>query len=162
MKKVEYILKHNVIVQKIYQIVFSLIFRFIGIFIRPDMKRVLFQSMIGKTYSDSPQILYEKMLNDEYFKDYKYVWAFDNPNKFELFKAKKVKLNSLSYFIEALRCGIWITNVSIERGLKFNPRKTIYINTWHGVTLKFLGNAQKNRNDYDYRSVNCMLSSCEY
>ena len=162
MKKIEYIIKHNLFVQRMYKLIFSIIFRIIGIFIKQDKKRVIFQSMIGKTYSDSPKIIYEEMLKREEFKDYLFVWAFVERDKFDVPNAKKVKLNSIKYFIETLKCGIWITNVDIERGLKYKPKKTIYINTWHGVPLKFIGNSQKNRNDYDYSDVDYLCSSCKY
>lgn len=162
MKKIEYIIKHNLIVQRIYKLVFSMFFRMLSIFIKSNKHRVIFQSMIGKTYSDSPRVIYEEMLKNKKYKNYEFVWAFDDPNKFDVPEAKKVKLNSINYFIETLKCGIWITNVDIERGLKYKPKKTIYINTWHGVTLKYLGNSQKNRNDYDYSDVDFLCSSCEY
>lgn len=162
MKKIEYILKHNIFMQKIYIIVFSYIFRFLSIFIKVDKKLILFQSLIGKNYGDSPRQIFEKLKEDEYFKDYKYVWAFANPDQFEVSGASKVKINSLKYFITSLKAGIWITNVNIERGLKYKQKDTLYLNTWHGVTLKFLGNAQKNRRDYNYSDVDIMISPCEY
>ena len=162
MKKIEYILKHNVVIQKIYVFLFSLLFRFIGLFIKRDDKQVLMQSLIGKTYGDSPKVLFETMKKDPRFKDYKYVWAFDNPDAFDVPGAKKIKLTSLQYYIEALRSGVWISNVGIERGLKFKPKKTISINTWHGVPIKMIGNSQKDRNDYDYSSVDFMCCSSDF
>ena len=162
MKNIEYIIKHNKIIQKLYKFIFSIIFKFLSIFIRIDNKRIMFQSMIGKTYSDSPKILYEKIKNNKNFKDYKFIWAFEDPDKFDIPGATKVKLNSFSYFIESLKCKIWITNVDIERGLSYKPKKIIYLNTYHGIPLKYIGNAQKNRNDYNYKDVDYMCSCCEF
>lgn len=160
--RVEYILKHNRIVQKTYIIVFSLIFRFIGLFIKPNPKQVLFQSLIGKNFGDSPKVLFDAMKKNDFFKSYSFIWAFDNPEKFEVDGAKKVKLNRLSYYLVALKSGVWITNVSIERGLRFKPKKTIYINTNHGIPIKYCGNAQKNRKDYDFSKVDFMCYSSEF
>ena len=56
----------------------------------------------------------------------------------------------------------WITNTSMERGLSFKPKKTVLLNTWHGVPLKVIGNGYKNRNDYDYSDVDLMCYSGEY
>ena len=39
-----------------------------------------------------------------------------------------------------MKAKIWITNSSIERGLCFKKKDTIYINTWHGTAIKYLGN----------------------
>ncbi len=67
-----------------------------------------------------------------------------------------------SYYIETLRAGIWITNVNIERGLRYKPKSTVYLNTWHGVPVKIIGNSQKTRSDYDYSDVDFMCCSCEF
>lgn len=162
MQKIEYLLKHNKFVQKTYVIVFSLLFRFLGLFIRPDPHRIIFQSMIGKNFGDSPRVLFDRIRNDKRFDGYKFVWAFDDPEKFHVKGAEKVKLNSLSYYIETLRAGIWITNVNIERGLRYKPKSTVYLNTWHGVPVKIIGNSQKTRSDYDYSDVDFMCCSCEF
>ena len=162
MHRIEYLLKHNKIIQKTYVVLFSLLFRFIGLFINTDKHQIIFQSMIGKNFGDSPKVLYEEIRKNPQFKDYKFVWAFDDPQKFDVDDAKVVKLNSLSYYIEALKSGIWITNVCIERGLKFKPKKTIYLNTWHGIPIKSVGNSQKTRRDYDYSNVDFMCCSCEF
>lgn len=162
MHRIEYILKHNKFIQRVYVIVFSLFFRVLGIFIKQDRKQVLFQSMIGKTFGDSPKVLYDAMRADERFKSFKYVWAFDDPDKFDVENGRKVKLNSLKYYIESLKSGIWISNVSIERGLKYKPKSVVYLNTWHGIPIKVIGNAQKTRNDYDYSDVDYMCCSSDF
>ncbi len=162
MQKIEYLLKHNKFVQKTYVIVFSLLFRFLGLFIRPDPHRIIFQSMIGKSFGDSPRVLFDRIRNDKRFDGYKFVWAFDDPEKFHVKGAEKVKLNSLSYYIETLRAGIWITNVNIERGLRYKPKSTVYLNTWHGVPVKIIGNSQKTRSYFFYSVVDFMCCSCVF
>ena len=161
-KNIEYVIKHNLFIQQVYKKTFSLLFRFLGLFIKAKPNRVFFQSLIGKTYSDSPRVLFEKMLTDREFQSCEFVWAFVNPEKFNVPKAKLVKLNSLEYFVESLKCGIWITNVDIERGLNYKPNNVRYLNTGHGVSIKFAGNAQKNRSDYDYSDVDFMCSENEF
>ena len=118
--------------------------------------------MIGKTFGDSPKVLYDAMRSDERFNSFNYVWAFDNPEKFDIEDGRKVKLNSLKYYIESLKSGIWISNVCVERGLKYKPKSTIYLNTWHGIPIKVIGNAQKTRNDYDYSDVDYMCCSSDF
>ena len=161
--KIEYLIKHNIVLQSVYVIVFSFVFRCIGLVIKTDDKVVLFQSLIGKNYGDSPKALFDKMKNDPDFKDCKFYWAFDDPEEYVVEGAEKIKLNSIKYFITALRAGIWITNVNIERGLHFKPRKTVYLNTWHGcLPIKKDGNAQKNRKDYNFGDVDILCSSSEW
>ncbi|MBR5547298.1 MAG: CDP-glycerol glycerophosphotransferase family protein [Clostridia bacterium] len=162
MQKIEYLIKHNDFVQKTYVKVLSLVFRFIGLFVRPNPKQIMFQSMIGKTYGDSPKVLFDQIQADPAFADYQYVWAFADPDRFEVENARKVKLNSLRYFLETMKSGVWITNVDMERGLHYKSSKTLYLNTWHGIPIKVIGNSQKNRNDYNYYDVDMMCCSSDF
>lgn len=157
--RIEYLIKHNTFIQKAYVILMSLAFRVLGLFIRPNHRQVMFQSLIGKTYGDSPKILFDRMKEDPDFAGYRFVWAFADPDKFQVEGARKVKLNSLRYFIETMRSGIWITNVDMQRGLHYKSKKILSINTWHGVPMKVIGNAQKTRNDYNYYDVDMLCCS---
>lgn len=160
--RLDYLLKHNKIVQFLYKKLVSLGFRFLGFFIKRDSKLILFSSFAGKRYNDSPKILFERIRDDERFKGYRLVWAFVEPNKFDVPGMEKVTIDTLSYFKTALKAGIWITSVNIERGLSFKPRKTIYINTWHGAGTKKIGNACNGRKDYDLSSVDMMLVQSDF
>lgn len=161
-KKLKYILKHNVVVLLIYRFVMSAIFRFIGFFVRTDEKLVLLSSYGGDRYNDSPKVLFESMKKDARFADFKYVWAFVDPSSFEIDGAEKVKIDSIQYFITALKAKIWITNVNIERGLRFKKKNTIYLNTGHGTGPKKGGNAVKGRIDYDFSNVDILCCDGEY
>ena len=163
MKKIEYLLKNNLLIQKLYCIVFTVFFRFIGLFIRIDKKLVIFNSFSGKSFNDSPKVLYEAMLSRPEFKDYKFVWSFNHPKEFKgKLSCEVVKQDSFKYFLRVLKAGYWITNVNIERGLKLQRKGNFYINTWHGTGPKTSGNFVKNRKDYDFKHVNAILTTCEY
>ena len=161
-RKAEYILKHNLIIQYLYKFCMSAFFKLMGLFIHVDEKTVLFSSFGGKKFNDSPRVLFESIKNDTRFYDYKLVWAFENPELFNVEGAEKVKIDSLKYFCTALRAKVWITSVNIERGLKFKNKKTIYINTWHGAGTKKIGNACSGRKDYDFSNVDMMLVQSEF
>lgn len=162
MKKIEYILKHNLFIQKLYVIFFSAFFKFISIFIKKNKKQILFQSMIGKNFDSSPKTIYDAILADHFFDDYELVWAFENPRNFEIPRGKKIKLNSFSYFINAIKSKVWVGNSGIERSLRFKPKGTIYINTFHGASFKVDGNAQKNRKDYNFSDVDYQCATSEF
>lgn len=162
MQKIEYIVKHNPVVQKVYVGVFSGLFRFIGLFIKKNPHQVFFQSLIGRNYGDSPKIIFDAMRADPAFADFKYVWAFVEPEKFDIPGVEKVSLNSLSYFTKAIQSGVWVCNVNVERGLMFKPKKTVFLNTGHGGQFKLDGNAQKDRNDYDYSDVDMWCCFSEF
>lgn len=162
MHHIEFLLKHNRFFQRLYVMVFSFIFKLIGLFVKKDPHQVMFQSLIGRNYGDSPRVIFEAMKKDPAFKGFKYVWAFDDPEKFHVDGADKIKLTSMSYFMTALKSGVWVANVNIERGLMFKPQKTIFLNTGHGAQFKLDGNAQKNRNDYDYSDVDFFCAFSEF
>lgn len=137
--KIKIILKNNNFIYKIYNNLFSSILKFIGIFIKTNDKIILFNSYGGKKYDDSPKNIYEYIKKNNKYKEYKCYWVFDEPNKFKDKDLKIIKNNSVKFFLIALKAKYWITNSSLERGLKFKKKNTIYINTWHGSTIKKLG-----------------------
>jgi len=137
--KMKNIIKNNVIIYEIYKNVFTFIFNVMKIFIKIDEKVILFNSYGGKKYDDSPKVIFEYMISIEKYKTHKIYWAFENPEEFNIVGAEKIKSDTLKYFIIALKAQYWITNSSIERGLKFKNKKTVYINTWHGTPIKKMG-----------------------
>ena len=137
-----------------YFYIFSNVLCVIGRLIKKE-KIVLLNSFGGKKYDDSPKAVYEKMCNDIRFKDYRFVWAFHNPDSFDVPGASKIKTDSLEYFLTALRASIWITNSSLERGLNFKPKDTLYVNTWHGSTIKKMG-IDIDKNNSSFQSLGKM------
>ena len=123
----------------VYFYLMSFLFRLLGMLVKHNRKLVLISSFGGKKYDDSPKEIYEKMQTNKHFSSYRYVWAFHNPSEFDILGALKVKTDSFAYFITALKAGVWITNSSLERGLSFKPKDTLYVNTWHGSTIKKMG-----------------------
>lgn len=161
-ERVVFILKHNKLIQYAYRKIASNLFRFIGLFIKTEDDLILINSMAGKTYGDSPKILYESICRDSRFNKYKCVWAFEHPEKYEIEGASKIKIDTWKYFMTALRAKVWISSVNIERGLTFKKKGTIYINTWHGAGTKKIGNACSGRSDYDLSNVNIMLTQSSF
>jgi len=159
--KIEYILKHNLIIQKIYRFLLSAFFRFIGLFVKIDNNLILFNSFGGRKYNDSPKVIFEHMINNPMCKNMHFIWAFEHPDKFKI-PATKVKIDTWKYFIIALKAKYWVSSVNIERGLKFKKRETIYLNTWHGAGTKKIGNAVSKRKDFDYSNVDYMLIQSNY
>ena len=160
-KKIDYVLKHNITVQLIYKKVMSVIFRFIGLFVRTDDKLILFSGH-GRKYNDSPRSIYEYMISRDEYKDFKYVWALEEPDKVEIPKGIKIKADTMKYFITALKSKYWITCVNIERGLHFKKKNTIFLNTWHGTPLKLIGNAVSGRKDFDFSNTDIFCYAGEY
>lgn len=161
-KRVEYLIKHSAGVQLLYRKGMSLFFHLLGFFVATDEKLVLLSASGGRKYGDSPKELFEAMRKDPRFSGYRYVWAFENPDRFCVDGCDKVQMDSLAYFLTALKAKVWITSVNIERGLRFKKRGTLYINTWHGAGTKKIGNACSGRKDYDFSDVDMMLVQSDF
>lgn len=138
-------LKNNKFLYLVYFYFFSFVFRFLGCLLRVNKKRILFMSFGGAKYDDSPKCIYELMKADPYFDSFELIWGFENVSNFPSVK-NKVKANSIKFFWIALTSRIWITNSSIERGLRFKSNKIFSLNTWHGTPLKKMGTDSKINN----------------
>lgn len=143
MDKLKRLLKENKFIYDIYNMAFGFVLNLCKLFIRVDNKTILFNCFGGKKFDDSPRAIYEYILSNSKYDDYKIYWAFDDINKYTLTRGFKLKNNSIKFFYIALKAKYWITNSSMERGLRFKNKKTFYINTWHGTTIKKLGKDQK-------------------
>lgn len=161
-KRLEYLLKHNNAVQFLYKYGMSLVFTFVGLFLKKKKNLVLFNSFGGRKYNDSPKVVFEAMLNDPRFKGYHFVWAFEEPERFIIPNATAIKIDSWQYFKTALQAKVWISSVNIERGLHFKKHSTIYVNTWHGAGTKKIGNACNGRKDYNFSAVDMMLVQSKF
>lgn len=161
--RLEYVIKHYGWIQALYRFTMGIAFRTIGLFIKTDPNLVLYNSMIGRSTYDSPKAIYDYLISHPEFSHLHHVWAFnelDNVTGYD--RAEKVKMDSMSYFLTALKAGYWITNVNIERGLKFKKKATRYLNTWHGVAFNYIGNDVSGRSDYDCCNVDVVCYESEY
>ena len=159
-QRLAYFLKHNLLVQKIYKICMSVVFRFFGLFVATDPELVLFLSFMGSKFNDSPKAIYDYIQAHPEYRKFKCIWAMEKPAHFP--ELQTVKIDTFRYFMTALRAKYWVTNTNIERGLSFKKKKTVYLNTWHGVALKTIGNDCPGRKDYNFNSVNYLCVSADH
>lgn len=159
--KVEYLLKHNAFIQKAYKIFAGSALRMVGWFVKTDPHLILFNALGGKSFGDSPKVIFDYIRSHDEFKHFRLVWAFDDPSKFDT-GCESIKMDTWAYFITALKAKYWISCVNIERGLNFKKKSTRYLNTWHGVPLKFIGNDCPGRKDYDMSYIDFFCYSGPY
>lgn len=107
-----------------------------------DSKLIVFESFMGRKYVDSPRAIYEYMLNNKRFKDYKFVWFFKEPEEYSFLEKNNntivAKYGSADYYKYYSMAGYWITNSRIGYLLK-KKKNQYYIQCWHGTPLKKLG-----------------------
>lgn len=132
-------LKYNKVAYAVYYRVMSFCINILKLFVKTDDKLILFNSFAGRKYDDSPKAIFEALKADPRFEGYKLVWAFHQPDKFQVDGAEKIKTDGMRYFKTALAARVWVTNSSVERGLNFKGKNTFYLNTWHGSPIKKMG-----------------------
>ena len=158
--KLIYLLKHNAFAQGLYRFCGTVLLRFVGLFVKTNPDLVVFISMMGTRYNDSPRAIHEYMLNHDDYKHYKMIWAFERPQDFP--GIPSVKIDTPKFFLTALKAGYWISNTQFERGLSYKKKRTKYLYTMHGTAIKLCGNDCPGRKDFDYRRVNYLCVESEY
>ena len=100
-------------------------------------RKIVFESFLGKNYSDSPKYIYEYLLNSQ--KDYQYIWIFNKTGKDIPGNPKQVKRFSLAYYYHLATAKYWVSNARLPLHMK-KREETVYLQTWHGTPLKKLAN----------------------
>jgi len=133
-----------------------------------EPKTVIFETFSGRSYSDNPRAIYEAMLADERFSDYKFIWVFndariDSAGKLRNIggirektfqRASIVRYGTREYYESYARAGVWVANARIRACLKPKADQK-YIQTWHGSALKKLGY------DIEVESRKTISSNCD-
>ena len=109
---------------------------------KTDDKIVVFSCFNGKSYTCSPKAIYEYMLSDEKYKDYKFIWFFKDVEKYDFLNQNKntkvVKSYSKEFTKYMQTAKYWFFNYKIADYIK--PKKDqVFTQCWHGTPLKRLG-----------------------
>ena len=147
----------RVFMRTLRAVILKLRYKLRGLFVRTDGRLVVFSAYNGKSYACSPRAVYEKMLNDPRFSEFRFVWLFDDPEAHRDLEKNRatfvIKNRSRECEAALIKAGYWIFNFrAYDHWL---PRRTqTYVQCWHGTPLKRLG--------YDItRSDNAMNSIAE-
>ena len=121
------------IISKSIKLIYKLIYKYIPI----NEKYILFVSYHGKGYLCNPKYLHQYMINNDKYKDYKFIWAIKDINNVEIPNAKIIKYNRIRYFYYLARSKYWIINCKMPKYV-LKKNNQIYFQTWHGTPLKRL------------------------
>lgn len=127
-------IRRSVFVQELLKSVFYILGK-----LPTRRKTILFESFLGKQFSDNPKALYRYI--KENYPEYKLYWSFDR-GLANHFKSNEPDLNvlprfSLKWMFVMARAEYWITNSRLPLWIP-KPQGTTYIQTWHGTPLKKL------------------------
>lgn len=160
MKRLEFFIKNNAVLQFVFKFSLSFVMKFISFFVPINNKMILFTAHNGGI-NDSPRLIYEQLISQEK-EDYIIVWGVNRDNLNAIPNVRTVRINSMKYFLISMRAKYWVASVNIERGLNYKKRKQIYLNTWHGIPIKTIGNDVFGRKDFNFSKVDYFVVSSDY
>jgi CDP-glycerol glycerophosphotransferase len=97
---------------------------------------VVFESHLGRSYSDSPKYIHEALRRSGY--QGRTTWSYANGSGGFPRDARLVKRGSWAYLRALARAEYWIDNQGFPQWLR-KRSGTTYIQTWHGSALKKMG-----------------------
>lgn len=138
--------KKNVFIRKICRWLLYhyryLKYAFIKMTNKTDSKTVCFKAFNGKSYACSPKAIYEYMLTQEKYKDFKFIWVFKEPEKHSYLEENPnttiVKDATRDYMKAMAKSKYWIHNYRVADHI-YPKADQIYVQCWHGTPLKRLG-----------------------
>ncbi len=140
------IIKKNVFLRKIIRkllfIKRKLCYDFLKYTTKVDDKLIIFTAFNGKAYTCSPRAIYEQIIKDDKYKDYKFVWAFKNVEEHKYLENNKntkvILYGKKEYEKYLAKAKYWITNYRIFDHI-YPKKNQVYLQCWHGTPLKRLG-----------------------
>lgn len=103
---------------------------------------VLFEAFQGNQYSCNPKAIYERMLEDDAYRSFQYIWALRKPKSFSFLKdnpnTKIVIYGSREHLKAAARAKYLVANAAIPQYIQ-PGKEQVYIHTWHGKPIKRIG-----------------------
>lgn len=144
-QKIKNILKGNVKILNLAWRLGRYFLLFVGKFVRVNQKSMIFCSLGGRGFNDSPKVIYDAICSDPYFNEWNLIWVFTDPDKMSIPRGKKIKVDTLQFFLTILKTKVWICNSHMDRGFNLRRKENLYVETWHGSPLKKI-EGEENKN----------------
>src|SRR5699024_4155991 len=109
----------------------------LGILLPKKDNLIIFESFLGKQYSDNPRALYEYLRSN--YSSFQMIWRVERNSleHFSNYDVRYVRRFSLRWLYVMNRYKSWLSNTRIPLWVR-KPKKTIYVQTRHGTPLKKL------------------------
>lgn len=126
-------------------------------------RTVVFESYAGRNYSCSPQAIYESMVAQPEYANWKFVWCLADPSSApEVLtsqpRTRVVRYKSSEYYRVYGTAHYWVTNAMLPAGVRKRSGQKM-LQCWHGTSLKRLrADVQSTKSEIngarDYRRKN--------
>ncbi|MFI0353934.1 CDP-glycerol glycerophosphotransferase family protein [Actinomadura sp. 9N407] len=97
---------------------------------------VVFESHLGKQYSDNPKYIYRELRRSGI--PVRAYWSYEGSPKGFPSDATLVRRGSWPYYLALARAQFWVDNQGFPEGLR-KRKATTYVQTWHGSAYKLMG-----------------------
>lgn len=108
-----------------------------------DENLMVFESFMGRKYTDSPRAIYEFLLSNAKFDNFSFVWCFRDSVRSEYEFVADNERTTLArwgtdeYYKAYATAKYWITNTRLPKAI-YKKDGQQYIQCWHGTPLKKL------------------------
>jgi CDP-glycerol glycerophosphotransferase len=99
-------------------------------------RQIVFESHIGRSYSDNPRYIYEEIRRREL--PFDCIWSFAGNEAQYPTDVHLVRRGTWGYYYALARAAYWVDNQGFPSGVT-KPARTTYLQTWHGTALKRMG-----------------------
>ncbi|MFW0761880.1 CDP-glycerol glycerophosphotransferase family protein [Staphylococcus cohnii] len=131
-----------------------------------DENYILYQVRDGQSMTDSPYAIFKYLLNDKSYRNFKHIWVVSNNSKQKSYSKLYNKSNNVEFIVKEskdylfylTKCKYLINNATFPNYFT-KKQSQIYINTWHGTPLKFMGLDIKNNLLESQNTIRNFLSS---
>lgn len=160
-------LKNNPLVLRACWNIARLVLRLLSLLIHVKKKQMLFASFGGRKFDDSPKAIYDEVCKRNEFDDWNLIWAFVSPEKIEIPRGKKIRMDSRAFFKALLQSQVWVSNSGMDRDIFLNLENVLKVETWHGTPLKkicgdehsnIMGGKREWNGDIDAKTIRCAQS----
>lgn len=152
-------LKQHKIIKDLFWAVAGRMMRLLSFLVPVKRNSIMFASLGGRSFDDSPKYIYDEICKREEFNDWEIVWAFVNPKEQTIPIGKKVSIDTLSFVFHLLSSHVWVSNSSMDRGIEFKKKGIIRVETEHGCPIKRIGEERTFKNKRtDKDTIRCAQS----
>lgn len=114
----------------------------------PRRNTVVFECDRGARYGDAPRYLYERLIKRRHA--LQVLWVNNTTLRFDDPQTHKITRHSPTYYWQLSRARYWINNQNFPGELA-KPRRTRFLQTWHGTPLKRMQHDVENMLSRDER-----------
>lgn len=124
-------------IKNVFFTCYKILFKIAGILLPKRKGLIIFESFLGKQYSDNPRAIYEYLLSNT--SNHEMIWSVSRGSvqTFKQLKIPYVRRFTLKWLFTMNRASYWVTNSRLPLWIP-KPSRTIYLQTWHGSPLKRL------------------------